>query len=410
MSAKKISEIMKGLTNREFQVYYQPQYDPTTNTLRAAEALVRWIKPDGTIILPNDFIPLLEETDAILSLDWYVTQHVCEFFQKLSESGMKLIPISVNFSRKHVHEPDFVEKLCAITDQYNVPRTLLVVEITESALVEQPEKVNTLIMDTRNAGFRIAIDDFGSGLSSLGFIKNISADILKIDKSMLSENCQNEEERIVLESIFMFAHRLKWTTIAEGVETPEQLGFLKTCGCKLIQGFSFAKPMPEHDFIEICKQDISAETSDGDILMEQPESVAQDLLLEAVFSCYPLIIFCNLTKNSYYMMAYENYTAKSCPSSGTYDHLITQATATMYPDDREMFANTFATQNQIAAYERGEKNLRLITRQLGDDGIYRRVETCNYFVKNASSNDLLAITLSRNIEELRDLNPASQTI
>lgn len=399
MSAKQLAEIMKALANHEFQVYYQPQYDPTTNSLRAAEALVRWVKPDGTIVMPNDFIPLLEETDAILALDWYVTEEVCTFFQK---NNIKTIPISVNFSRKHIHEDDFVEKLCNITEKYDIPRNLLVVEITESALVEQPEKVNSMIMESRNAGFRIAIDDFGSGLSSLGFIKNISADILKIDKSMLSQNCENEEERIVLESIFMFAHRLKWTTIAEGVETPEQLGFLKTCGCKLIQGFSYAKPMPESDFLEVCKTDFNIEKP-GDILLEQPASVAQDLLLEAVFSCYPLIIFCNLSKNSFYMMAYENYTAKSCPSSGSYVELINKATETMYPDDRELFASTFDTANQISAYERGEKSLRVITRQLGDDGIYRRVETCNYFVKNASSNDILAITLSRNIEELPNL-------
>lgn len=321
VKGKAASEIRTALDNHELKAYYQPQYDAITNKLVGAEALVRWIKPDGSVIMPGSFIPQLEEDNAILELDWYILREVCAFLEKRQEEGIYCVPVAVNFSRLHVYEDDFVEQLCGITDQYSVPRKLLEVEITESAFVEQSEKIAEWIGGIRDAGFRVAIDDFGSGLSSLSFVKDISVDVLKIDKSLLSRNCEDEKERIVLESIFNFAHRLKLTTVAEGVETREQLGFLRTCSCKVIQGFLFAKPMPETEFFELCKKG-DKEGEMEDILLVQAPSSATQLLLEAVFIRYPLVIFSNLTRNSFYMMAYENFTAQSCPSTGVFDELI----------------------------------------------------------------------------------------
>jgi hypothetical protein len=253
-----------------------------------------------------------------------------------------------------------------------------------------------LIKNIRDKGFKVAIDDFGSGLSSLSFVKDICVDVLKIDKSLLSKNCEDEKERIVLESIFGFANRLKLITVAEGVETREQLGFLRTCGCKKIQGFLYSKAVSEDSFRKMCEED-STNTYTEDILITQSPASATQLLLDAIFIRYPLVIFSNLTRNSFYMMAYENFSSTSCPSTGNYEELIAHGATTMHPDDKEAFANTFDIANQLKAYRSGEKSISIVTRQMCNDGIYRRVETVNYFVKNPASTDVLVITLCHNL-------------
>lgn len=392
-----VSNVKTAMQNHELKVYYHPQYDAITSRLAGAEALVRWIKPDNSIIMPGSFIPLLEEDNTILELDWYMLGEVCAFLKRQREKKIHSVTTAVNFSRRHIYEEDFVERLCTTVDTYDVPHKMIEVEITESAFVDQSEKIAEQIERIRAAGFRVAIDDFGSGLSSLSFVKDISVDVLKIDKSLLSRNCEDEKERIVLESIFNFAHRLKLTTVAEGVETREQLGFLRTCSCKVIQGFLFAKPMPEADFTELCKKDEDVEETE-DILLVQAPSSATQLLLEAVFTRYPLVIFSNLTRNSFYMMAYENFTARSCPSTGVFEELIAHGASSMHPEDRDLFQNTFSIANLLSAYERGEKSVSIVTRQIGDDGIYRKVETTDYFVKHPSVDDVLVIALCHNLE------------
>lgn len=389
--------IEDALSAGEFKAYYQPQYDAVTGRLVSAEALARWIKPDGKIIPPIQFIPCAEKTELILKIDWCILNRVCEFIRTREESGQTVVPIAVNFSRNHLDEADFIDKLCATVDGYGVDRKLIEVELTESAMMNDSNDIVSIVSQLREYGFNVAIDDFGSGLSSLSLVKDISANVLKIDKSLLSGNCENEKERIVLESIFAFAHRLKLTTIAEGVETREQLGFLRTCDCRLIQGFLFAKPMPEDEFAAACSERAKEEYNEDILITQAPASVT-NLLMEAVFMKFPLVIISNLTKNSFYMMAYENFSATSCPSTGVFDELIAHGASTMHPDDRELFSTTFSIKNLMEAYNAGEKFVKVITRQIGDDGIYRRVETTDYFVKNPSVDDVLVITLCQNLE------------
>ena len=389
-------QIVHALKNGELMAYYQPQYDALTNQLKSAEALVRWIQPDGSVISPFFFVPLAEESDLIMEIDWYVLHQTCKMLHNQEESQQ--FPISVNFSRRHISEPDFAEKLSAVVDGYDLPHYLIEVEITESAMVNESEKILNWIISIRNAGFSVAIDDFGSGLSSLQFVKDVPADVLKLDKSLLSQNCEDEKERIVLESIFTFAHRLHMVTIAEGVETKEQLAFLRTCGCEKIQGYIFAKPMPEAEYLALCQLHHTA-GNPADILQLQSPASAVNLLLSVIFQRYPLVIFSNLTRNSFYMMAYQDFTAKGCPSTGVFDELIQHGAESMYPDERELFANTFSRENLLKQHEKGEAVVRLVTRQMGDDGIYRRVETMDYFVKSPSSEDVLVITLCDNLPD-----------
>lgn len=391
-------EIKKAMQRHELRAYYQPQYDAFTYRLKSVEALVRWVKKDGSMMMPGKFLPQMEENGEICALDWYMLEEVCRFLQEQKKDGLCQVPVAINFSRKHVNEENYVSKLVDIVDRYGVDHELIEVEITETAYVEQPERMITWIDDIRRQKFRIAVDDFGSGLSSLSFLMNINADVLKIDKSLLDKNCEDEKERIILESIFDIAHRLNLRTVAEGVETKEQLGFLRTCDCNLIQGFYFAKPMPEGDFREACKKGISEEAVE-DILVAQAPTSARNLLMEAVFMQFPLVIFANLTRNSFYMMAYDNFSSTSCPSTGVFEELIEHGTSTMHPEDRALFHDTFQIKNLMEHYRRGEKSVTVTTRQLGDDGIYRKVETTDYFVKNPSVDDVLVITLCHNLME-----------
>lgn len=390
-------EIENAMNNGELQAYYQPLYDALTNKMVSAEALVRWVKNDGTVVSPAYFIPVLEKNEAILTVDWFILEEACKLLHYQIENKLNPVPISVNFSRMHlVYENDIAEHLCRIVDTYSLEHKWIEIEITETAFINQPEAVAKLVKEIRELGFKVAIDDFGSGLSSLSFVKDVEVDTLKIDRSLLSKNCETDKERILLESIFNFAHRLRLSTVAEGVETKEQLGFLRTCDCKKIQGFLFAKPEPVKAFVEDCKSHDPADIDD--ILQIQAPSSATQMLLDVIFMKYPLVIFCNLSRNSYYMMTYENFTTTKCTGSGIYDELIAGGTTTMHPEDQDLFRNTFSIENQMQKYHAGEKYIRIITRQLGDDGVYRRVETINYFVSNPATNDVLVITLCENLD------------
>ena len=397
ITKENVEELVDGAMARgEIKVFYQPKYDAISGKAVCAEALARWVMADGTVIPPYKFIPLMEELGSINALDWYIMKEVCVFLKNELKNSRKVVPISVNFSRVHTQELNFADMLCDAVDAFGIPHELIEVEITESAMAADEKNVIPFVHNIRESGFAISIDDFGSGLSSLNFVKDVPANEIKIDKSLLSGNCESEKERIVLESIFDFAHRLKMITVAEGVETKEQLGFLRTCGCELIQGYLFAKPMPEEQFRAVLAEaDVADETED--ILITQAPATATQLLLDVVFKRYPLVIMSNLSRNSYYMMAYENFSTRSCPSTGIYTELIQHGASTMHPDDRKLFSDTFNVEDQLAGYAQGQRSRVVVTRQLGDDGIYRPVETTNYYIKNPSAEDVLAITLSRAI-------------
>ena len=398
ITRENVEELVDGaMSARELKVFYQPKYDAIRGRIVSAEALSRWVTDDGTVVPPYKFIPLMEELGSIIALDWYILKEVCVFLKTELKNSRRVVPISVNFSRLHTKEANFSDMLCDAVDSFGIPHELIEVEITESAMATDEKNVIPFVHSIREAGFAISIDDFGSGLSSLNFVKDVPANVIKIDKSLLSGNCESEKERIVLESIFEFAHRLKMITVAEGVETKEQLGFLRTCGCELIQGYLFAKPMPEEQFKALLEAENTADEAE-DILVTQAPATATQLLLDVIFKRYPLVIMSNLSRNSFYMMACENFTTRACTSTGIYTELIQNGASTMHPEDRQLFMDTFDINDQLAAYEQGQRSRVVVTRQLGDDGIYRSIQTTNYYVKNPTADDVLAITLSRAVD------------
>ncbi len=388
---------MQAMQRRELKVYYQPKIDATTGRMRSAEALIRWAKKDGSVVMPDQFLPAMEQTGAIAMLDWYVVENVCAFFERLRSSDAEPVPVSINFSRWHLREEDMPRHLAEIMDHHQLDHRLITVEITESAMIQEEGLMQKTVTQLHENGFEFSIDDFGSGLSSLSLVADTLPDEIKIDRSLLKKNCEDERERTILASIFLFANRLGIRTVAEGVETKEQLGFLRTCNCSLIQGFYFAEPIPEDDFLQRLK-DRRASAEDDDILRIQTETAAEQILLQAVYKRYPLIIFANLTRNSFYMMTYENFTAKSCPSTGTMDDLIEHGTRSMHPEDQERWHAMFCRENQLRLHAEGKQEFHMITRQIGDDGVYRKVETSNYFVKSPATDDVLIISLCNNFE------------
>ena len=395
MESNIINDILHAIDKGEIKAYFQPQVDAVTKKVTGAEALVRWVKPDGTIVPPMDFIPELEKSIAITNVDWCVAEQTCMLLRDHAEE-LAGKTISINFSRWHIKEADPAQRLYELCNKYGVDPSSIDVEITESAMIEEYDGFINLINRFHAKGFKIAIDDFGTGLSSLHFIKDIPIDVLKLDKSLISSNCEDRTERILLESIINFASRLNFVTISEGVETKEQLAFLEAIGSNRIQGFLFSKPLAKDSFLQFIAED--ALCDEADILTNQSTTSAQQLLLQAIFMKYPLVIFSNLTKNSFYMMAYESFTTTHCPDAGAFTDLIAHGTLTMHPEDRESFSTVFSRENLLKAHSEGKQSVRLVTRQLGDDGIYRHVETTDFFVSNPSSSDVLVISLCTPIE------------
>ncbi len=240
-----ITNKRKGaLENKEFKVYLQPKIDIFQNKIQGAEALVRWIEADGKMVFPDEFIPLFEKNGFIVHLDMYILRAVCRQIKVWLQAGYTVVPISVNFSRMHLHNPNFVQELSGVCDSYGSIRQYIEIELTESAATENITTLAGTLAQLRQAGFSVAIDDFGAGYSSLGMLKNFTVNALKLDKSFFDDNKDDSRGDIVVQGIIHMAKSLGMKVVAEGIETAEQVEFLKSIQCEIVQGYYFAKPMP----------------------------------------------------------------------------------------------------------------------------------------------------------------------
>ncbi len=238
-----------ALTNGEFQVYLQPKVWIEGGRLAGAEALIRWNNPQRGMIYPSDFVPVFEKNGKICKLDLFVFEQVCRSLHQWIESGKKPFPISVNLSRQHFSDKDFLLKFKAIADRYEIPAGLLELELTESIFLEDQgiEFVKHKIDEMHHFGFGCSLDDFGAGYSSLGLLMEFDVDAIKLDRRFFL-NVSSPKTRDVVKSIVDLAKKIGALIVAEGIETQEQLEFLKDVGCKLVQGYLYAKPMPIPDF------------------------------------------------------------------------------------------------------------------------------------------------------------------
>ena len=238
----------EALKKKEFQVYYQPKVSSDGSKLVGAEALCRWLK-DGEVISPLDFIPIIEKFGSITHLDLYVVERVCSDLKGWLDSGIQPVRISVNISRRDLSVLDLAQRICSIADKYSIPHELLEVELTETFKSDEFSKMLKLIAALRDHGFKISVDDFGSGYSTLTMLKDIKADIIKLDRAFIKDMTANSiTDKIILRNVVNMVNELNIDVIAEGVESREQADFLRETGCNVIQGFYFDKPLPKEEF------------------------------------------------------------------------------------------------------------------------------------------------------------------
>ncbi len=232
-----------ALKSEQFKVYLQPKYYIGSQNLAGAEALVRWQDGVEDVLYPNEFIPIFEKNGFIIKLDMYMFAKVCEVVRKWLDAGLEVKPISINFSTLHLKNVNFIQELCIISNQYQVPTKYLEIELTETAMIENVEMLEEFTTRLHDAGFHLAMDDFGVGYSSLGLLKNISVDVIKLDRSFIWDVHDSLRSKIVLANIIMLAKELNIKTVAEGVETQEQKELLSELSCDIIQGYYYSKPV-----------------------------------------------------------------------------------------------------------------------------------------------------------------------
>ena len=256
------NNMQQALKNEEFKLYYQPKCAFNGNKVRGAEVLVRWETSKKGIISPDRFVPVFEHNGFIIKLDFYILEHALKTLRAWLDAGLKPCKLSVNFSRLHLKEELTLPKIKILLDFYKVPAEYIEIEITESAVMNDTPESKKFIDGLHNMGISVAMDDFGSGYSSLNVLKDLPFDTLKIDKEFLRDFGANPRTKGVLEGIVMMLKNMKTAIVAEGVETQEQADFLNNLKCDLAQGFLYYKPMKEEDFRKLLQKPIIKNTPD----------------------------------------------------------------------------------------------------------------------------------------------------
>lgn len=253
-----------ALGQGEFEAYFQPKVDMRDGALIGSEALVRWNHPTRGLLMPGSFIPFFERNGSVVEVDLYIYELVCRTMREWLERGVAVNPVSCNFSSLHFDSPEFPELVTEIADRHNVPHALLELEITESAIMRNPQIVCAQVLRLKERGFMISIDDFGSGYSSLGQLQQLMADVLKLDRSFVRRGMFGTRERIVISNVIHMAGELGMQVICEGVENVKQAEMLIELGCYYAQGFYYAKPMPRKAFDELLER--------GSVLQDEREN------------------------------------------------------------------------------------------------------------------------------------------
>lgn len=244
-----IDDMEKALENEEFMVYLQPQVELKDETIRGAEALVRWQHPTRGMLSPADFLPLFEDNGFVTHMDMFVWEKTCQMIRGWKDKGCRIVPVSVNISRKDFYKLDLAEHMKNLVMKYKLNPFDLHLEVTESAYTENPEQIIHTLNKLRKMGFLIEMDDFGSGYSSLNMIYELPINVLKLDMKFMQANNQDLEK--IMKFVIGLAKSLNLRTTAEGVETKEQVELLKRMGCDYVQGYFCSRPIPEDDFIKL---------------------------------------------------------------------------------------------------------------------------------------------------------------
>lgn len=248
-----VSEMNKAVEQQEFKLFLQPKCNMRTGEIVGSEALVRWMHPEKGMISPAEFIPVFENNGFITVLDKYMIEMTCKTIRRWLDDGTKAYPVSVNVSRIDLYAKNIVKFIKKCVKQYQIPHGLIEFELTESAFVADSVALSDLMTELQFQKFKILMDDFGSGYSSLNTLKDIAVDILKIDLKFLPITKEETRANIILEAVVEMAERLGMEVVVEGVETLVQAELLCSIGCEIAQGFYYYRPMPEEQFEQELK-------------------------------------------------------------------------------------------------------------------------------------------------------------
>ena len=252
-SRKFIEEGMQAaIDDRQFKMYLQPKYSIEKNRIVGAEALVRWIHPERGMIYPNEFIPILEENGFIRQVDYFIWAEAAEFIKRCDQTGISDCPVSVNVSRIHLQDDECQKVLREVIANSGIRKELLELEITETV---NDQQISRKAHELKGDGFRLLMDDFGSGYSSLNILLETPFDVIKLDKKFIENMMLSDRGKLILEQVVTMAQKLELGLLAEGVETANQVEVLRGIGCDLVQGYYYAKPMPVEDFFALLKDD-----------------------------------------------------------------------------------------------------------------------------------------------------------
>lgn len=243
-----LTEFQYALSNGRITYHLQPQVDMKTGEIIGAEALTRWIDKDSSLISPATFIPALEESGFVVTLDKYIWQGVASWLRERINRGLRVVPISLNVSRVDILVCDVAEHMGALAAQYNLPPELMRIEITETAYTGESEAVDKLTANLHARGFSTYMDDFGTGQSTLAMLKNVNVDVIKLDRTFVPVDGDHGRSTQIISSMLKMAHSLHLPVVVEGVETNEQANMLRQMGARYAQGFLYYRPMPAKDF------------------------------------------------------------------------------------------------------------------------------------------------------------------
>ena len=243
------SLMQKALADNEFRIFLQPRWNMGENRVTGAEALVRWQRPDGTVMDPDSFLPVFANNGFIEQLDYYMLESVCVRLREMMDDGIDVLPVSVNQSGLLLHSPDYVENVEKMLKQYNIPPSLRELEITEEVFSTEREDMIAITGRLKLLGVKLAMDNFGAGFSSLRILSDAPFDVIKIDRDFFGRCLENEKDRAVIEHVVQLVNDLGMGVVCMGVENAKQVDFLQSIGCRDVQGFYFGRPVSEPDFI-----------------------------------------------------------------------------------------------------------------------------------------------------------------
>lgn len=323
-----INDMNQAIVNDEFLVYLQPKFDMESNEIVGSEALVRWNHHSKGLISPNLFIPIFERNGFILTLDLYMIDKSCAIIKNWLNKGLVVHPISCNLSKIDLYNPQLVNLIVNTCDKYSIPHHLLELEITETAFTDNPNLVQEFVNRIQSHGFKVLMDDFGSGYSSLNLLKDIKFDILKIDLNFLKKTNDLQRAGTILSSVIRMARVLKTPCIIEGIEEENQSNFLRSIGCSIGQGFLYSKPVPLIEYEELLKynkntvSNISKNNIDISFVLNLDEFAVQDYIKD-MFSAFGIY-------------EYNNGHVEAIQLSDSYFEMIKQKRSDFYLTDNNI--------------------------------------------------------------------------